>query len=281
MRVLGDRVDRLPQLVQGGQIDGEGGLGADLLGFGAFGDGAVIDAAGQPVQRGPDGRAQDVGRLGVGQRGQLADRLDAESMQLLLGDRADAPQPPHRQAAEQQLFFGAPNHPDPVGFGQAGSDLGDLLARARAHRGDQAGLVAHPPPQALAEHLDVRGRRPGKLRRFAEGLVEGQLLDDGNQAAHGVEDPAAGHPVDHTARRQHHRSHTDQPAGLMHRHGRPGAEHPSFIARAGHHPPAAQAADQHRPAPQGRSGELFDGGEERVHVQVQHPAGPFLVSEQE
>jgi len=63
------------------------------------------------------------------------------------------------------------------------------------------------------------------------------------------------------------------PARLMHRHRRPGAEHPRFIAGAGHHTPATQAADQHRPALQRRSGELFDGGEERVHVQVQYPAG--------
>ena len=112
MRVLGDRVDRFAQLLEAGQVDGEGGLGADLLGFGALGDGAVVDTAGQPVQRRPDGGAQDVGDLGVGQRGQLPDRLDAEPMQLLLGDRADAPQPPHRQPAEQQLFLGDAGPPE-------------------------------------------------------------------------------------------------------------------------------------------------------------------------
>ena len=35
----------------------------------------------------------------------------------------------------------------------------------------------------------------------------------------------------------------------------------------------AQPADQHRPTLQRRPGELLDGREERVHVQVQHPAG--------
>ncbi|CKR39835.1 Uncharacterised protein [Mycobacterium tuberculosis] len=57
MRVLSDGVDRLVQLLHGGQIDGERGLGADLLGFGALHHWAVVDATGQPVQRGPNRRA--------------------------------------------------------------------------------------------------------------------------------------------------------------------------------------------------------------------------------
>ena len=35
-----------------------------------LGDGPVVDAPGEPVQRGPDGAAEDVGGFGVGQRGQ-------------------------------------------------------------------------------------------------------------------------------------------------------------------------------------------------------------------
>ena len=161
----------------------------------------------------------------------------------------------------------------PSGLARPGGDLGDLLARAGTDRGDQAGLVAHPSPQVLAERLDVVGRRPGKLRRFAERLVERQLLDHRHHGADGVEDPPAGHPVHHAARRQHHRGHADQAAGLVHRHGRARAEHPGLVAGAGHHAAAAQTADQHRPAAQGGPGELLDGREERVHVQVQHPTG--------
>lgn len=200
MGVLGDRFDRLPQLLEAGQVDGEGRLGADLFGLGALGDGAVVDAAGQPVQRRPDRRAQDVGRLGVAQRGQLADGLDAEAMQLLLGDRTDPPQAAHRQPAEQRPFFVAADDADPVGLGQTGGDLGDLFARARADRGDQPGLVADPSAQVLAEGFDVGGGRAGQLRGFAESLVEGELLDDGDDGADGVEHPSAGHPVHHAAR---------------------------------------------------------------------------------
>ena len=100
MGVFGDRGDRLAQFVERGQIGGEGGFGADLFGHRAFGHRAVVDPAGQPVQRGPDRRTQDVGRLGFAQRGQLPDRLDAQPMQLLLGDRADPPQLADGEAVE-------------------------------------------------------------------------------------------------------------------------------------------------------------------------------------
>ena len=59
---------------------------------------------------GPTVRAEDVGGLGVGQRGERADGFDAEPVQLLLGDRADPPQPPNRQtvAAARVPRRGAP-----------------------------------------------------------------------------------------------------------------------------------------------------------------------------
>ena len=91
VRVLADGSRRFPQLVQGGQVFGEGGFGADLLGGGVLRHGPIIDAAGEPVQRGPDGRAEDVGGLRVGQRRKLSDGFDAEPMQLLLGDGSDPP----------------------------------------------------------------------------------------------------------------------------------------------------------------------------------------------
>ncbi|BCI88829.1 hypothetical protein NIIDMKKI_40350 [Mycobacterium kansasii] len=128
IRVLGDGVDSLTQLVKGGQVGGESGLGADLLGFGSLGNGPIVDTAGQPMQCGPHGRAEDVGHLDVGQCGQLPHGLDAESMQFLLGNRADSPQPPHRQAVEQPLFFLPADHSNAVRLGQTGRDLGDLLA---------------------------------------------------------------------------------------------------------------------------------------------------------
>ena len=91
MRVLTDRARGFAQLVEGGQVLGKGGFGADLLGGGVLGDGPVVDALGEPMQRRADGRAEDVGGFGVGQGGERSDGVDAEPMQLLLGDGPDAP----------------------------------------------------------------------------------------------------------------------------------------------------------------------------------------------
>ncbi len=88
------------------------------------------------------------------QRGEGADGLDAEPVQLLLGDGPDAPQPPHRQPVEQHALLVPAHDPDAVGFGQVGGDLGDLLARSGADGGDQPRLVA-----------DLRASAPGRRPR--------------------------------------------------------------------------------------------------------------------
>ena len=160
--VLGDRIDRRMQLPRG------------LVRSAAKVDSALICLAsarsatgrssippGQPVQRGPDRRTQDVGHLGVGPARRAGRCVDA---------RVDSAFPPRRvrcptaggpaipPSSDWLLRAQAP--PDAVRLGQPRRDLGDLLARARADRGDQAGLVAHPAPQALAERLDVDAPTP-------------------------------------------------------------------------------------------------------------------------
>jgi hypothetical protein len=77
-----------------------------------------------------------------------------------------------------------------------------------------------------AERVDVVGGCPGEFGGFTERLVERQLLEDGHEAAHGVEDAPACDAVDDAARRQHHRGGAYHPAGLVHRHRGSGAEHP-------------------------------------------------------
>ena len=160
----------------------------------------------------------------------------------------------------------------PSGLASPGGDLGDLLARSGADRGHQPGLGAHEGAQVGAEALDLGRIGAGQFHRLAERLVERKLFQHRQNRPDGVEHPPAGHPVDHSARRQHHRARPDQPAGLMHRHGRARPEDPGLVAGAGHHAAAAETADQHRAAAQGRSGQLLDRREERVHVEVQDPA---------
>ena len=160
----------------------------------------------------------------------------------------------------------------PSGLARPEAILAICLPEPAPTDGDQSGLGAHPGAQMLAEPFDVVGGRTGEFDRLAERLVERQLLEDRHQRPHGVEHPAAGHAVDHAARRQHHRRRADQPAGLVHRHGRPGAEHPRLVAGARDDAAATETADEHGPPPQGGAGQLFDGREERVHVEVQDPA---------
>src|SRR5690349_20667678 len=58
----------------------------------------------------------------------------------------------------------------------------------------------------------------------------------------------------------------------MHGHRRSGAIDAGLVACPCVHTAAAQPADEHGTPPQGWPGQLLDGREERVHVEVQHPA---------
>ena len=122
------------------------------------------------------------------------------------------------------------------------------------------------------ELLHLKRCRANEFGGLTERLVEGQLLEHRNQGSDGVEHSSAGNRVHRAAGRQHHRRHTDQPSRLVHRHRRTGPKHPGLVAGAGHHAAPAQSPDQNRPTPQRRAGELLHGREERVHVEVQHPA---------
>jgi hypothetical protein len=133
--VLTDLGDGVAQLIEGAQILGEGGLGADLLGVGAFGDAPVVDAAGQPVQRGPDGGASTSATLVVGSARPARPMVSMPSLRSL--SSATGPMPHSLRTGKTRpatLLLGAPDHPDAVPAGQSGGDLGDLLARPGAHR---------------------------------------------------------------------------------------------------------------------------------------------------
>ena len=272
MSVLTDRPDRITQLVQRGQVLRERGLRADLFRRGVLGHRPLVDAAGQPVQRRADGGSEDVGDLGIGQRREPADGLDAEAMQLLLGHRSDAPQFAHGQAVQQSRLLVPRHHGDSVRLRQARCDLGDLLARPGAHRGHQPGDGRHLGAKPLTELLDLRRRGAGQRTGFAECLIERQLLEHRHRGAHGLEHPPTGQAVDHAAGRKHHRRGADQAPRLMHGHSRPGAENPGLVAGSGHHPTSAQTPDQYRTTLQRGTGELLHRREERVHVQVQDPS---------
>ncbi len=164
-------------------------------------DRSLVDPSGQLVQGGADRGSQDVGGFGVRERGEGADGLDAEPVQLLLGNRADPPQSAHRQAVQQHPFLVAAHYADAVGLGQPRGDLGDLLSRPGANGCDQPGHVTNLGPQRLAIGRHVRRAGADELGRLTEGLVEGQLLQHGHDFSNRVQHATARHAVDHPAGR--------------------------------------------------------------------------------
>ena len=161
----------------------------------------------------------------------------------------------------------------PSGLASPDAILAICLPEPAPDRGDQAGLVAHPSPQVLAERLDVVAPTPrpaGAVRRSPRRRTAARPP----APRRGPCRRRGGWPP----RRPRRAAAT--PPRSRRSGGGPGASaSPSArrtrAPRSWRRPPrrGRPAADQHRPAPQGRPGELFDGGEERVHVEVQHPTG--------
>ena len=167
VRVLADRAGGLAQLVERGEVRGEGRLGADLLGSARSATGRSSMPRASRCSAGPIVAPRTLATSESLQRGQRADGVDAQPVQPLLGHRADPPQPAHRQPGEQRALLVATDDADAVGFGQPRRDLGDLLARAGADRGDQPGLAADPrragPRRTARPHR--RPRRPVRPAR--------------------------------------------------------------------------------------------------------------------
>ena len=144
----------------------------------------------------------------------------------------------------------AHHHPNAVGFGEARRRSWRSVSRTRADRGDQP-VSSRTRRRRPSQNASTScGRCPEELRRFAEPSSKESCSTTGTRLRTASNTRRLATPVDHTARGQHHRGQPDQPAGLMHRHGRPSAENPCLVAHPGHHAPAAQSANQHRPPAQ-------------------------------
>ncbi len=211
-----------------------------------------------------------------GDPGQVADGAHAGAVQPLLGGRADAAEPAHRQGVQELQLLARRDHGQAVGLVQIRPDLGEQLGGRRADRaGDPAGGGGDPRLQVHAEadhtvEAEV-GAGGGEINIR---LVDADLLDQrghlGEQAHHHL----AGAFVGGEARRQVGRGPWSEPAGLGHRHRRAHAEDPRLIRRGGHHAPPGHPADDHRLPAQGGLVTLLDSGEHRVEVNVQNARIP-------
>ena len=98
--------------------------------------------------------------------------------ELARGDRADAPEPLHRERVQERELAVGRHHEEPVRLGDRARDLGEELRPRHPDRDRQAHPLAHVPPQARGD-LGRRADAPLHPADVEERLVDRDPLDDG------------------------------------------------------------------------------------------------------
>ncbi len=119
---------------------------------------------------------------------EVADRREARGAQPLLRDRADAPDPPHRQRREEAHDVAGRHLEQPVRLRDVAGDLRDHLHRRDPDRDGELGLVAHGAAQRVADRARGSEQALG-AGEIEERLVEREPLHDGREAREDREDP--------------------------------------------------------------------------------------------
>ena len=133
MRVGGRPLQRGVYLRLGGEVLRIRVLGGDLLGLRARGDWPFIDTAGELPQLPADDAPERDVDLFFAERGEVPDRGDPGCGELRLGHRAHTPQLVDGQRMQDVELLRVRDDEHTVWFGQAGADLGVLLAATRAN----------------------------------------------------------------------------------------------------------------------------------------------------
>ena len=212
-----------------------------------------------PARRPPEHRHQ----CGLGQVGDLADGGDPTVVKLPRGDRADAPQPFHRQRMEERELGVGWHHEQTVGLGDRTGNLGEELGAGHPDRDRQA-----DPFEDVAAQRDRdlgRGARdPSQTADIEERLVDRQPFDERCRVLEHREHRFARFGVRRHARVDHDRSRA-QPAGLRASHRRAHAVRLRLVAGREDDP----RSDDHGLAAQPWIVALLDRRVERVEVGVQ------------
>jgi hypothetical protein len=125
----------------------------------------------------------------------------------------------------------------------------------------------HPGLQ-VRRNLLGRPEQAGRAGDVEERLVDAQRLDQRRELVEHAEHLVRLFPVPREVPRDDRRVRAE-PLRDRHRLRRVTAEHPRLVRRRGHDAPRPVVPDEHRPPAEGRVVELLDGGEERVHVDVE------------
>ena len=194
--VLADRTDRLAQLIERGQVLGERGLGADLLGPARSATGRSSMPRASRCSAGPTVAPRMLATSASRQRGELHrwSRCPAGAASPRRPARSPTAGAPAARRAACAPRRGRTTRM-PSGLARPEAILAICLP-------DPAPTEATSPVSARTLARSCSQNRstsaahgPDEFGRLAERLVERQLFEHRHHGAHGLEHPAAGHPV--------------------------------------------------------------------------------------
>ena len=125
---------------------------------------------------------------------QLSDRGDAARRKPRAGDRPDAPHQVDRQIMQEGDLAGGVDHHQPVGLGDLGGDLCQMLGARDADRDRQADLRRAPGAGSRRDlgRRSEQMRAPGDVR---ERLIDRNPLDQRREVAQHLDGGVAQPPV--------------------------------------------------------------------------------------
>jgi hypothetical protein len=266
-QLIGEIEQPVTQELPIADIFGEGCFGADRLGLAIGDDLAVVVSVSQlaevfaQIAELPD-------EILFGKSGELADRLDADGVQPLLGFFADAPDPSDRQRGEK-LRDAIGSHDDQtVRLAVVAGELGEELVRRDADR-------SREPHLAFDAGLDLAGNFGSRAEQFlAAGhiqkrLIQAQRLDQGGERKQEFANLSTDLGVVLHAHGQENRLRAE-PSSSGDRHRAVDAEGTSLVRRGTDHTPSAEATDDDRPLSKFGPIALLDGRIKGVHIDVQN-----------
>ena len=270
-QALGDELGQAPHLVVQSLAIGEVACERVLGGYGDRLELEVEIARVDPTRAIAEHRAdrpgQERAQLGIPERCERPDRLDAGPAQSFFGARADARKETDGERSEEARLGSRRDDGDATGLAAIGRDLADHLRRADAERARQARLRAH---RGLNRRRDCTcAREVGCDRAEIEvALVDSRALHARHDLADRVPHDARVLAIERVSRPQEDGGRAaPQRLGCAHR--RVDAELPRGVVRGRDDAAAVRvSSDDERLVAELRVLELLDGREERVEVEV-------------
>jgi len=248
----------------------EGLFVADGFGFGVGSDFAGVDAVGE-VGVVVSGRAEVGGHPFGGHSAEVGDGFDADVVEGGFGFFADAPEASDGERGEDGFDVFGVDDEEAVGFVHVGGEFGEEFIGGDADGGGECGFVADGLFDVAGDGFWGTAELEG-AGDVEVGFVDGDGFDDGGEAFEDGVDLLGELAVAREAAGDDDGLGTEafgDDDGL----GGVAAKFAGFVAGGGDDAARAVVADEDGLAAEGGVVELFDGGEEGVHVDVEDVAG--------